>query len=688
MRFQLDPLSPTGLAVAPEPAKVVQTSNGYLGESGVQSISAGSNVTIDNTDPKRPVISSSGGGGGGGGANATNLAATLSASNTIVTSDTGTDATIPSVDATNAGVMTPTMKAKLDGIEDGAEVNNISDANATDLTDAGNSTLHYHSADRDRANHTGTQLAATISDFSTATDARISNAAGSSVASLSGGKIPTSQIPAVALTTVQTAASQAAMLALTAQAGDIVVRSDEHKSYMHNGGTAGTMADYTLLDTPTDAVTSVNSQTGTVVLAKGDVGLANVDNTSDANKPVSTAQQTAIDAKVADAINDGTTTVAPSQNAVFDALALKQPLDSDLTTIAGLTPTTDNFMVAAASAWASRTPAQAKTSLALVKGDVGLGSVDNTSDANKPVSTAQQTALNLKANLVSPSFTTPTLGVAAATSINKVALTAPATAATLTIADNKTLTCNNSLTLQGTDLTVMTFPSATDTIAGLAAVQTITGAWSFNDGKLILNGATSGSTTLKSGAAAGTSVVTLPIATDTLVGKATTDVLTNKDLTSTTNTYPNGFCVQMVSTVTSAVATGTTLIPFDDTIPQITEGNEYMTLAITPKSTTNKLVIETVFLASSSVSNSIICALFQDATANALATSMQFQSTATAITQVTMTHVMAAGTTSSTTFRVRGGQQSAGTMTFNGTAGVRRFGGVTLSSMVIKEYKA
>lgn len=41
----------------------------------------------------------------------------------------------------------------------------------------------------------------------------------------------------------------------------------------------------------------------------------------------------------------------------------------------------------------------------LVKADVGLGSVDNTPDANKPVSTAQQAALNLKANLASPAFT-------------------------------------------------------------------------------------------------------------------------------------------------------------------------------------------------------------------------------------------------------------------------------------------
>ncbi len=45
-----------------------------------------------------------------------------------------------------------------------------------------------------------------------------------------------------------------------------------------------------------------------------------------------------------------------------------QPLDSDLTTIAGLTATTDNFIVSVASAWASRTPAQVRTTLALVIG--------------------------------------------------------------------------------------------------------------------------------------------------------------------------------------------------------------------------------------------------------------------------------------------------------------------------------
>ena len=78
-------------------------------------------------------------------------------------------------------------------------------------------------------------------------------------------------------------------------------------------------------------------------------------------------------------------------------LGNKQPLDSDLTTIASLTATSDNVIQAVASAWASRTPAQLKATLTLVKGDVGLSNVDNTTDVGKPVSTAQQAALDGKA---------------------------------------------------------------------------------------------------------------------------------------------------------------------------------------------------------------------------------------------------------------------------------------------------
>jgi hypothetical protein len=84
----------------------------------------------------------------------------------------------------------------------------------------------------------------------------------------------------------------------------------------------------------------------------------------------------------------------------------------------------------------------------------------------------------------SPTLVTPTLGVAAATSINKYTFTAPATGSTLTIVDGKTLTASNSLTLAGTDATTMTFPGTSQTIPGLgqANVFTANGALSSGTG--------------------------------------------------------------------------------------------------------------------------------------------------------------------------------------------------------------
>ncbi|MBK7882507.1 MAG: hypothetical protein IPJ81_00695 [Chitinophagaceae bacterium] len=76
-----------------------------------------------------------------------------------------------------------------------------------------------------------------------------------------------------------------------------------------------------------------------------------------------------------------------------------QPLDADLTAISALTPSNDDIIQRKAGVWTNRTPAQFKTDLALTKADVGLGNVDNTSDANKPISTATQAALDLKLNI-------------------------------------------------------------------------------------------------------------------------------------------------------------------------------------------------------------------------------------------------------------------------------------------------
>lgn len=147
-------------------------------------------------------------------------------------------------------------------------------------------------------------------------------------------------------------------------------------------------------------------------LTKSDVGLGNVDNTSDVGKPVSTAQAAAdaLNLKIASNLSDlndpsaargnlGLGSAATQASSAFDAAgsaaaaqAASQPLDSDLTTIAGLTATTDNVIQSVAGSWASRTMAQLKTALALVKADVGLGNVDNTADASKAFAGSQITS--------------------------------------------------------------------------------------------------------------------------------------------------------------------------------------------------------------------------------------------------------------------------------------------------------
>ncbi len=149
--------------------------------------------------------------------------------------------------------------------------------------------------------------------------------------------------------------------------------------------------------------------------------------------------------------------------------------------------------------------------------------------------------------------------------------------------------------------------------------------------------------------------------------------------------------VQVVNTQTGAVGTGTTVIPADDTIPQITEGDEYMTLAITPTNASNILYIDVVVFSSNDNAGAsyMTAALFQDATAGALACNMQTtQAAASRPCQIYFKHKMTAGTVVATTFRIRVGSHAVGTTTFNGNAGGRYFGGIAASSITITEVAA
>lgn len=193
---------------------------------------------------------------------------------------------------------------------------------------------------------------------------------------------------------------------------DLTNRTAEHNIHVeqHNE------ANQAILDLQ-DQITTISGG-GVADGDKGDIIVSDLGTTWTIQNGVITAAKVASDiatqaeldaeeaARIAALIaHEGAADPHPGYLKEADASGLYQPLDSDLTTVAGLTPSNDDVLQRKAGAWTNRTPAQFKTDLSLVKGDVGLGNVDNTSDTNKPVSTAQQTALDAKAPLASPALT-------------------------------------------------------------------------------------------------------------------------------------------------------------------------------------------------------------------------------------------------------------------------------------------
>ena len=143
---------------------------------------------------------------------------------------------------------------------------------------------------------------------------------------------------------------------------------------------------------------------------------------------------------------------------------------------------------------------------------------------------------------------------------------------------------------------------------------------------------------------------------------------------------------QIVTTQTGAVATTSTIFPEDDTIPQNTEGGEFMTLAITPKSATSRLLITAQVFGGVSTGTRWGIGLFKDSDADALSFASTFVKDATSMSSCYLEHSLISGSTSAQTFKIRAGSiQTSATFTFNGQAGARKFGGVILSSIHITE---
>lgn len=327
--------------------------------------------------------------------------------------------------------------------------------------------------------------------------------------------------------------------------------------------------------------TTILNTAGVISTSAAAIGLGNVNNTSDADKPVSTATQTALNAKQ-DTLVSGTSIKTVNGNSLLGAgnIAITGPATTDdlpegstklyftaarvlASVLTGLSTATGGAVVATdtvlaafgrvqnslnslASSLAGKQDTSAKDAsggyagLTLFKINFRNAANSITSfftNANTVARTytfqnrdgtiADNTDLALKANLVSPSFTTPTLGVATATTINKITFTAPASSATFTLANGKTFTVSNTLTLVASDTATLNI--GTGGTLGTAA---------FSDASAYAP--SSGSANYLAPAAIGTTVQaydadlttwagkTAP--TGTVVGTTDTQVLTGKSL--------------------------------------------------------------------------------------------------------------------------------------------------------------
>lgn len=128
------------------------------------------------------------------------------------------------------------------------------------------------------------------------------------------GKIPTEQLPHISITETYVVNTQAAMLALSAQVGDVAIRTDLSKSFILQNEPASTLANWQELLTPTDAVQSVNGKTGVVTLTKNDVGLGKVNNTYDNTKKVLSASKLTTPRTINGVSFDGSTNITIKDN--------------------------------------------------------------------------------------------------------------------------------------------------------------------------------------------------------------------------------------------------------------------------------------------------------------------------------------------------------------------------------------
>ena len=149
----------------------------------------------------------------------------------------------------------------------------LDEGGANEVTAAETKTAYTHSQVSSGNPHSVTKTEVGLSNVTNNEQIPlVQKAAANGVATLGAdSKIPTAQLPDLSITDIHTATSEAAQLALSVQKGDVCVRSDENKSYIALNSDNIDIGDWQELLTPTDSVTSVNGNTGVVVLTTTDI---------------------------------------------------------------------------------------------------------------------------------------------------------------------------------------------------------------------------------------------------------------------------------------------------------------------------------------------------------------------------------------------------------------------------------
>jgi hypothetical protein len=257
------------------PAAPVQTVNGYTGSVNLTKTDLGLSEVNNTSDLNKPIST------------ATQNALDLKADGTAV--DAALATKLSTADATAALALKATSA-------------DVTSALATKLSTADATAalaLKANSADVTTALATKISTADATAALALKLDAN-KVAVANGVASLDAlGKVPTDQIPAVSFSSVKVLGSEAEMLGLgSAVVGSVVIRTDINKNYVLAVANPAVRANWIELLTPAPPVQTVNGYSGNVSITKADLGLGNVQNTSDADKVISTQTQTALDTKV------------------------------------------------------------------------------------------------------------------------------------------------------------------------------------------------------------------------------------------------------------------------------------------------------------------------------------------------------------------------------------------------------